>query len=61
MRMNRTMRIRSLVTNDSVLAVAVVTDPVSCFPDVDKAMMDADRLVDPVSGMASGCQKMMWS
>jgi hypothetical protein len=34
--------------DDSVLPVALVTDPISCFADVDNAKMDTNGPVDPV-------------
>jgi hypothetical protein len=53
--------------NDLVLPVAVLTDPISWFADVDNAMMDTNRPFDLVAGsfrtgMASGCVKMtIWN
>jgi hypothetical protein len=48
------MRIRSLVDNDLVLPVAVVTDPISWFAEVDNAMMDANGPVYPVGWQFQG-------
>jgi hypothetical protein len=39
---------------DSVLSVTVATDPVSWFADVDYAMMDANRPVNPVGSQFQG-------
>jgi hypothetical protein len=40
--------------SDSVLPVAVLTDPVSWFADVDNAMMDTNRPVDLVGSQFQG-------
>jgi hypothetical protein len=40
--------------DDSALPVAVFTDPISWFADVDYAMMDANGRVDPVGWQFQG-------
>jgi hypothetical protein len=40
--------------DDSALPVAAFTDPISWFTDLDKAMLDANRPVDPVGWQFQG-------